>query len=150
MPKEKRPATEQMLTEIAEMIEKIKNFEGTIKPLENPGLAQARLSVAKKLVEILDKMVIEPMERQFDMDALTKEALESPNVTPENKRLVKKATEVQQEAKILNSAMKTALAKSKPKKGKKNPKEGVATSEQIKERRKLFKSIGGDKKWIPM
>lgn len=148
MSEKEKPSMEKILREIAEMMEKIENYKGSLTPLESPGLVAANLDVLKSMMATFDEMVIEPLEKKHDMEALTKETLESPTVNSNYKQLVKQSLEVGQEAKILNDAFKMAIAKNKSRrKGKKGEESG---NQQMKERRKLFKTIGGDKKWIPM
>ncbi len=146
-----KPSMERMLTEMAEMMKMIENYKGKL-----PTTAEAvapllgDIEMLKHFMDTIEDIVIAPIEAKVDLDALTQETLENPKISTNYKQILKQSLEVDQEAKILQEAFKKVLDKNKKRsKAKAGDKDG-ASQQQIKERRKLFKTIGGDKKWIPM
>lgn len=134
MDESNRKIMDQLLNDISEMIKQIETFKGPVTPLKNP-------DKIKDEVEIIGKFM-EAIEGFYDGAKSTDEPID-----PENKQLLLKAQGIEQEAKILQQAYSKALSKkNRSKKSKKKEPE----SEQMKERKKLFKTIGGDKKWIPL
>lgn len=82
----------------------------------------------------------------IDIKELQKEILESNTARTSDKQLIQRAKDIETEARV----MKLALAKGKEER-RKNPKDTKASEKRlIKERKKLFKTIGGDQKWIPL
>lgn len=91
-------------------------------------------------------------EATIDPKTLRIETMRSSEVPAENKRMFDRAKQVERDIKALNTEMKKVTKNSKaqkdPLKGGK-PGKG-ATKQEIKERRKRFKPIGGDKDWLPL
>jgi hypothetical protein len=82
-------------------------------------------------------------EAHIDVESVTKEIIESPYTDPKNKQLLKRAKDIEQDARTLQLAYSKALERGKGRKKSKHPKGS-------KERRKLFKPLGGDKNWLPL
>lgn len=87
-----------------------------------------------------------------DLKSMREEALASLNVKSSDKQLIKQALNLENEACAIALGLSLAREqKSKSRhKEKKSTKEQNVNKRQIKERRKTFKSIGGDSKWIPL
>ena len=68
----------------------------------------------------------------------------------DKKQFLLHAKDMEQESLMLQKAFSQALEKSKKQKRSKKGEKDEAIEQQKKERRKLFKTIGGDKKWIPL
>jgi hypothetical protein len=135
---------QDLLEQINETLQVIQNHKGPIKMTPDLIADVEKLEVAvthfkedsQELFEIFD----------IDIKELQQEILESDTARSSDKQLIKRAKDIETEARV----MKLALAQSKEKK-RKTPKEQQASDKrQMKERRKLFKTIGGDQKWIPL
>lgn len=149
--KNKPPSMEQMLNEMAEMMKKIEIYKGPLPTTpEALGPIVGDIEMLKHFMDAIEDFVIAPIEAKVDLDALTQETLENPKISTNHKQVIKQSLEVDQEAKILKAAFKKVMDKNKSRSKSKEGGKDAASQQLIKERRKLFKTIGGDKKWIPM
>jgi hypothetical protein len=85
---------------------------------------------------------------ETNFPGLNKQTLASPEIRSSDKQLIQRAHDIQKEAYILKFALLKARRKGTSKKhslASQNP-----NKQQIRERRKLFKTIGGDKNWLPL
>lgn len=146
-----KPSMERMLTEMAEMMKKIEDYKGPLPTTpEALGPLVGDIEMLKHFMDTIEDFVIAPIEAKVDLDALTQETLENPKISTNHKQIIKQSLEVDQEAKILKAAFKKVMDKNKSRGKTKAGGKDAASQQLIKERRKLFKTIGGDKKWIPM
>ncbi len=86
-------------------------------------------------------------ESNIDVERLKAEAMRSPNYSQKDKKLFQRAKEIEREARNMQLSLSKAMERGK--------RENAGASKdplkrKIKERRKLFKPLGGDKKWIPL
>jgi hypothetical protein len=139
------PTLENLLEQINETLQIIQNHKGPIKMTPDLVADIDKLETAVKDF----KEDSQELFNMFDIDIknLKQEVLESTQVRSSDKQLIKRAEDVEKEARV----MKLALAKGREKRRKNKPEsEKNVDKRQMKERRKLFKSIGGDQKWIPL
>jgi hypothetical protein len=139
-----KPDIEDLLSSINEILDAIQKHKGPIK------LTPDLISDIDKL-EGMVKDFKECSEELFDMcdidiESLKKEVIESPNIRSGDKQLIKRSEDIERDARVFKLALSKAKSKGRGKtsKGKENDKR------KIKERRKLFKQIGGDKTWLPL
>lgn len=137
-----------VLAKAVELMETIQNHKGPIKNLT---------SEQKKEIEELSKQwdelksVSQKHIEDFNVDpeAVRIDAMRSPEVSDKDKKLFTRATRVKRDSEVLKNTIKKKLSKKKPNKLA-GVKKKAASNEQMKERRKRFKPIGGDKNWIPL
>lgn len=140
---DKKVSIEQLLEQIKEILTALENIPNT-EPKELPPEVMVQLDIMESAVPII-KAHWESMykEANIDMDAITNNLAESPDTEPRTKRIIEKAKEIERDAKLLQLANSAAIKRAKGKRKKKQ-------SQQMKERRKLFKPLGGDDTWIPL
>lgn len=135
MNKSNQKTADRMLDDLSEMLKQAENSKGPLQKLKNPEAVKEELAMIKKFMASIDEC-FEEMQSP-----------ESAAIPDDQKELISKAKEIEGEARFVQKAYSKALAKKEhirksKNKGKADPK--------VKERKKLFKSIGGDKKWIPL
>lgn len=143
MENKREPTLEDLLSTINETLAAIQNHKGPINltPELLADITQLEAAVtdfketSDELFELFD----------VDIQSLKQEILESPTVRSGEKQLIKQAEDIERDARVL----KLALSKSKGR-GKDRNKQSDAGKQELKERRKLFKPLGGDKKWLPL
>lgn len=133
---------EDLMVEIQKAMEIIQNQKNPIK------ITPELLADINKLEKAVNQFKEDTQDLfdLFDVDIqnMQSEILESADVRTDDKQLIKRAKDIEIEARV----MKLALTKARG--NKKNQSTDSSEKQQMKERRKLFKSIGGDKKWIPL
>jgi hypothetical protein len=140
---EKKPSIDQLISEISEIIEMIKHRE-RFSTEALPPSAIVSLDLLKISVLVLHEHLLKIFqEANIDIEKVKKEMMESHNTPSRDKQMIKRAMEVERDARILQLAFSKAMEQGKKRKKRKNSKE-------MKERRKLFKPLGGDKDWIPL
>jgi hypothetical protein len=143
--KEKSPA-EILLGQVAEMIQIIQNHSGPISDNLTPRVKEEieRLESAIAIFEEANQKSFE--DANINIDALRLDASRSSSLGEKDKQLLQRAREIEKDAKNLQFANSKIIEKTKLKKTEsKDP-----LKEQIKERRKRFKPLGGSKNWIPL
>lgn len=135
---------QNLLEQIDATFQIIQNHKGPIKMTPDLVADIEKLESAVKNFKEDNQELFEILD--IDIKELQQEVLESSDVRSSDKQLIKHAKDIETEARV----MKLALTKSKNKRGK-SPKEKQDSEKRlIKERRKLFKTIGGDQKWLPL
>lgn len=141
MNKSNQKAMEQILTQIDEILKLIETHQGPINPIPDAPFVKAEAEVYEKFIghmaELCDSM--QPPETS-----------EPPQMDADTKQLLLKAKALENEAKAFEKAFVQAREKNKRTGKSKKGEKDAAGDQQKKERRKLFKTIGGDKKWIPL
>lgn len=143
---EKKPAgVEDLLNAIQETVDTIQNKKGPIKI--TPELL-ADIETLKKAVSDLKKNTRELLDiLEVNVRDVQKEILESPKLKTNEKQLIKHTDDLKKRM----LAIKIAIAQASKSDNKlENIENQVVDKKQLKQRRKLFKSIGGNKKWIPL
>jgi hypothetical protein len=136
-------AMDGLLNDIAETLKMIETHEGPIKPIPNEEVVLGQVEMVKDIVVMVNEFLAKfqpPEGTEIDLSQMSSN----------KKQFLLKAKDVEKEAKILDKAFSSALKKSKKEKKSAKGKKGGGQGQQVKERKKLFKSIGGDKKWIPL
>lgn len=144
MENQPEPTLQNLLEQVNETLQVIQNHKGPIK------LTPDLLADVEKLENAVTNFKEDSQElfEIFDIDIkeLQQEILDSDTARSSDKQLIKRAKDIETEARV----MKLALTQGKQKR-RKSPKEKQDIDKrQMKERRKLFKTIGGDQKWIPL
>jgi hypothetical protein len=142
---------EKMLAQIVELMETIQKNKEPLKGI-TPELMkeieqlEAQLAEANKTAQKLLK------ENSIDPKATRIDAMLSKQIPAKEKRAFERATKITRDTKILKNEIDKTLAKKKLKNSRNlaNTKKTDVNKKQIKERRKRFKAIGGDKNWIPL
>lgn len=142
MDKEKETTMEDVLEAIQQTLDVIKNRKEPIKMTPElladiEKLKQAVQSFQEDTDEIFDLLEIDV--KQMETEGSSK-------LRSEEKQLIARAHDIEEEACMIQ----LALAKAHSQKGKKESSGQTSGKQQTKERRKLFKSTGGDKKWLPL
>lgn len=139
---------EHLLKELTELIDMIIHHEGPIN-LNPSNKILEELKMTGEIIGTINDFLEASQPSLADVDSLIKTQLESPEISNPEKQLLLHSLEVEQEAKILQSSFASSMKKGKKRKSGKSG-QSDANRKEMKERRKLFKTIGGDKKWIPM
>lgn len=146
---ENQSAMEHALSELDNIIKMVQEHKGSISQNITPDLLEdlERLEQAVTFFtncnnEILEKAGVKPGSQQ-------ESSAESPALRTGEKQIVKRASEIERKAKIIQLAITHSMGDEKkaPKKPKRAP---TGKKGEQKERRKLFKPLGGDKNWIPL
>jgi hypothetical protein len=145
---EKKPSLDQLLVEMSEILKIIQNQEGPISQNLTPEVV-VNLEILESAIPIFSQYQQETFkEANIDIEHLVKDTLESSNTDPRTRQLLKRAKDIEKDARILQLAYSKAIERGK---GRKQVKRSTDTNkQQLKERRKLFKPLGGDKNWIPL
>lgn len=143
----KTPSLENLLIQINEVIHQMTTHQGPIAQNFTPEI-NARLEALETAVSIFHQHQQETFkEANIDIERLTQETIESSSPNRQQ-QFLKRAQEMQRDAHALHAALTQAT---KGKRGqKKRSSRNSSEQQQIKERRKLFKPLGGDKTWIPL
>ncbi len=134
---------DHLLTEMAEMIQLIQNHRGTISANITPQVLKKieDLEQALAIFEEINKQAFE--EAGVDRERLKTEKLESLDVPSEEKNLLQRANRIASDARNLQLILSREMRQGRQKKFRKR-------SSGMKERKKLFKPLGGDANWIPL
>ena len=128
-----------ILAELAETLQMIENHQGPVKPFEDIVIAKGEVEMYQRFVQTMDEFcdTMQPPENaEQQMD-------------PEKQQFLQKAREVEAESQMFQTSFAREVEKNKRKKSKKGGKDATRAAE-MRERKKLYKTIGGDKKWIPL
>ena len=135
---------EDLVSEVNKVLHVIQNHKGPLPP--------EVLADFKRLKGLLDNFHedIEDLIKLGDIDInkLKEAIINSPDVKSNDKQLIKQSIDLEKEARVIELALSKAMENNNEPKTK-TP-SGNKKKQQIKERKKLFKTIGGDKNWIPM
>jgi hypothetical protein len=146
---EDKPSLDYLLLQITEIMEKIKNHRGSISKNFTPEVID-QLDALESSIDILSQHQQSMLkDANIDPDQFIQEKIENPNTSPREKQVLMRAKEIEQDARTFHLALSKAIERKKGKK-KTNSDSTKADKKQMKERRKLFKTIGGDKNWIPL
>ncbi|WP_068467178.1 hypothetical protein [Candidatus Protochlamydia phocaeensis] len=141
---------ESLLTQVADLINMIQNHTGPISDNISSRVLEEieRLEKAIALFDEINRKSLE--EANIDIERLRMEFARSPLITPKDKQLMQRARDIERDAKNLQLAFSKVIERGQSssaalEKAAKDP-----LKQQIKERRKRFKPLGGNKNWIPM
>lgn len=145
--KKKPISLEELLVQIHETMQLIQNPSGV-------------MNITPELLADIDKFeaaianLTDNSQALFDLagidsESYKKEILESPQVRSSDKQLIKRAEDTAQEAYVMKLALSKSIARGKERK-KRETLHSKHGDKQMKERRKLFKPLGGDQKWLPL
>ena len=141
-----QPPLDLFLSQIHEMLELVQHPE-KISSVD-PDLAK-KIEALKQVVGSLNDQIENSLRASgFNLDVLKEQFLASPAVTAKEKHFLEEAVFLQQKGMVVRKVIDQAMTANK-KKTKTNQRHGKQGAD-VKERRKLFKSIGGDGKWIPL
>lgn len=140
---------ELMLAKMVELMEAIQSHKGPMKEI-SPELAKEFEELEKGLITMNEPAQAHLAEVSIDPKTIRIDTILS-GISDKDKRVFERATKIKRDAKMLKNELDRAIKKRREKvETVKNKPKTVATKEQIKERRKRFKPIGADKKWIPL
>ncbi len=144
---EKNPSSSLriLLEEMSKTLKIIQSHKGPfeITPDLNADIEKLEANVIemKKKIQALVELL------NIDIKTLKEETLQNEALRSSDKQLLKFAKDLEIEARVMQMGFKKGL--SERKKLSSNDSKGD-DKQKIKERKKLFKSIGGDNKWIPL
>lgn len=141
----------KMLSEIEEIIQAIQNHKEPISKNITPEVLK-QISDLEEAIGVLSELQRTAFEiAGIDQEKLKEEVLASTDINPKSKNLINRAESITREATTVKLALSKAIKKRKSsKKVLKSKEDDAATKQEVRERRKLFKSIGGDSSWIPL
>lgn len=131
---------EGLLADIADTMKLITTHQGPIGKIENPETVKQNLDMWEKFLQAVNNT----------LEDMTPPGSPTPELSPEQEAFLQRAKEIEQQGHVLEKAFASALGKTRKRAKGKNGEKEAELQQQMKERRKLFKTIGGDKKWIPM
>lgn len=138
--------TDQLLRQIGEILEMIQNPKGPISQNITPEVLAnlTELEAGVQFINQLNEWTVESVGPEN-----LKKNIEESIADSKEKQLIERADNIVKDARTLQLVLSKAIHRGKRRKKEKRSPE--ANSKQaIKERRKLFKSLGGDSKWIPL
>ena len=140
---------EVMLMQIAGLLKKIEDHKGPIQQNLTPAVWAEldRLERSLELFQNTNEKVYE--EANIDFIKLEHEVMASSAVAEEDKKVLRESKELMVHAKMLQNAYAQILQSSK-KVSRKKKKAVDPLKKAMKNRRKQFKRLGGDKNWIPL
>lgn len=135
---------EAAINEIGNLLDKIKDPQNKIKdPLPPEVLKQLeKLEQEVKFVNQLNTQFFQ--EAGVDIQLVTQEIINAPETPLKEKRMLERSQSIQYEAKSLSQQLMVIINKMK----KQEPKD--QQKQIIKEHKKKFKPLGGNRGWIPM
>lgn len=145
--KEKNPL-ERLLNEVGDMLKLVQEHKGEINQNLTPEFF-LQLEKLEQTVDIFNEINNEVYKAaNIDLEALTKQALKSPDLSDRDKTMFARAKQIEKDARTLKlkNAWVTSMSKSVPK----PTKDKEVEKKNIKERRKRFKSRGQERGWIPL
>jgi hypothetical protein len=144
---EKNPV-EYLLGYIGELLKLIPQHQGPISQNVSPEILNEleRLELAMAQFEELNKQTFKNAD--IDIENLKAETINSDKIVPKQKQLLKKSQEIQREAKQLQAQYAQVIEKSKVK--SQASRERDPLKKEMKDRKKKYKPLGGDKNWIPI
>lgn len=145
---EKEISMDEILMIISDILEMCKHPQNPNK--EIPPVFYTKLERLESDIQILNTFLKDTYKKEnVDIDQVIKERRKNPNLSPAEKETLKLAKNIDQEFHNVEDALtNTSKLKKAQKKLKSLPK--GENKRQVKERRKLFKTIGGDQTWIPL
>ncbi|KIC71165.1 hypothetical protein DB44_EN00020 [Candidatus Protochlamydia amoebophila] len=143
--KDKNPI-EPLLSQITEILHKIQNHDGSISNNLTPQIIEEieRLESAIALFNDVNQKTFQ--DANIDVENLKIDSSRSHMISDKDKRVLKQAQEIEKDAKKLQFAFSKIMERGQ----KVSVKKEDPLKQKIKERRKRFKPLGGDKNWIPM
>lgn len=137
--KEKNPI-EPLLNQVGDLLQKIQNYD---KPLEDiPKEVLFELEALEKLFHRFEDLNQKALtQANIDLDDLKRSALSpSSQASPKDKQLLEKSIAMEKDIEQMKRYLTQILRSRESKEPNKN--------KALKERRKKYKSLGGDKGWI--
>lgn len=146
---EKKPSFDHLLPQIAEIMDMIKHRKGPISQNITPAVL-AQLDWIETIVQSIYRVLGETLkENNIEIDHINEKLIEDPNMSPKQKQSLQRACDIDRDARVFQIALTRAEEQKKGER-KKRKHHTKGDKEQMKERRKLFKPLGGDKTWIPL
>ena len=140
--KDKNPI-DLLLKQIGDILDGIQSYQGPIGEVSPQILEEVgRLEKAIALFEETNNKTFQ--EANIDINTLKNQTLQSHHTSPQKRQQLEKAQTLEKDAKRLQHALIQILAKRKLEDVK------GSNTQQIRERRKRFKRVGGNKNWIPL
>ncbi len=142
---EKNPI-EPLLAQVADLIKMIQEHQGPISDKITPRVLEEieRLENAVALFEEVNQKTLQ--EANIDIEELRMNASRSTALSSKDKQVLQRAREIEKDAKNLQFAFSKVIERGK----KAAASIQDPLKQQIKERRKRFKPLGGNKNWIPL
>ena len=140
------PSTEDVLSAISNLIQLFYDKDAPLNPKAD--ISKEVKELGRLVGSIKEQIEIIAKETNIDPEKAVKELQEEPNINTNQKQFFKRIDDIKTEGQVILDAI-TAVQEKKGS-GASHHKEKSSPEKQGKERRKLFKSIGSDKKWIPL
>ncbi len=136
-----------LLFQVAEIIQVIQNHKGPIAENISPSLLEDIEKLEKTFAQFNELSEKSFKESHIDIEQLRTETVRSTNTSAKDKQLLQRAKNIERDARKLQLSLSKAMERGK--------RQGATTHQdplkrKIKERRKLFKPLGGDRNWIPL
>ncbi len=141
---------EILLGVVADIIKAIPIHQGPISRNLTPEVMMELDRLEKAMGEFRDINKQSYKTANVDIDKLRRETFSSEQITPKQKQILIRALEIENEARALQSQYAQVLAMNKIEAARLTGTGKEGEKREIKDRRKRYKPIGGDKKWIPI
>lgn len=145
---EKNPL-EPMLAKMVELMEAIQQHKGPLNEI-SPEFIKEIEQLEQRLNALNTTAQGHLAEVSIDPETIRIDTMLSGQLSDRDKRVFERATRIGRDAKLFKIELDKAIKKGRQKAETKTGSSNTASKEQIKERRKRFKPIGGDKNWIPL
>ena len=147
---EKQPSLDQILIQIQEILQMVQNHKKVPSSDLSPQVLNdlERIESAMKTLSHYHQEGVQ--EAQLNMDHLIQETQDSVMISSREKQFLKRAQGIEKDVQAFHSALSQAIEKENKRSKNRVPLKDETSRQQQKERRKLFKPLGGDKSWIPL
>lgn len=132
-----------LLGQVGDLLQKIQKRPVKDKIPPEALMELERLELAIDLFLELNQKSFQ--EANIDIEALRKHTAVSKSLTDKEKQILDRAKQIEKEARNIRLNLSPALQRGRQLTTPKDPKK-----QRVKERRKKFKPLGGDKGWIPL
>ena len=140
-----------LLTQLEEIFETLKQVKSAPAGKPTPSLS-ANLDMLERGIKLLAVYQAKALrENRSNVNNPLEEIMTSPVTDPNTKEWLQRSKQIENHVQVFREALQRGLKRHKMRqKEKSTGSSATNTKQQIQERRKLFKTLGGDQKWMPL
>lgn len=142
-----------LLEQIAALLKLAQDHAGTEITKEPDPIIQTRLETLREMVENFKQITLSGLaDAGVNPSEASKKMLENPHqLKNQDQKIIKRTLQLGFDALIMKSALQSASAMGKLSKDfRKELSNKKASKKTVKNRKKKFKRMGGDSKWVPL
>ncbi len=140
-----------LLTQLEEIFETLKQVKSAPAAKPTPNLS-ANLDMLERGIKLLAVYQAKALrENHSNINNPLETIMTSPVTDPNTKEWLERSKQIEKHVQIFREAFQRGLKRHKIRQKEKGTGSSATNNkQQIQERRKLFKTLGGDQKWIPL